>query len=150
MVRVLKLCWPATVLGCHSCYNLRPDGEGTETNPDSIESPSTGTRYNLRPDGEGTETWWPRCRIGHVGPSVTTYDPMVRVLKHIVAACDPLVFGGGYNLRPDGEGTETFEGVRLGSKHLRYNLRPDGEGTETGAVNQDVGRPNRLQPTTRW
>ncbi len=38
--------------------------------------------YNLRPDGEGTETR--RFRLGYYRRHVvTTYDPMVRVLKHL-------------------------------------------------------------------
>ncbi len=36
--------------------------------------------YNLRPDGEGTETL-PRQSGHSTGFTVTTYDPMVRVLK---------------------------------------------------------------------
>ncbi len=61
--------------------------------------------YNLRPDGEGTETGVERQRcVKH--KMVTTYDPMVRVLKQQLH--DARQAGNaGYNLRPDGEGTET-------------------------------------------
>ncbi len=71
-------------------------------------------------------------RVSGAEQRVTTYDPMVRVLKLLTCSVDPNL-DSRYNLRPDGEGTETW--ARARSKRDRalrcYNLRPDGEGTET-------------------
>ncbi len=63
-------------------YNLRPDGEGTETGLRRTATPCLVPGYNLRPDGEGTETY------------LGSYD---------LSVMEP----ASYNLRPDGEGTET-------------------------------------------
>ncbi len=115
----------------YRCYNLRPDGEGTETRRGYGRGRRHPGGYNLRPDGEGTETDGLLVLLQCSPDAVTTYDPMVRVLKHVsdvvgvgywevVTTYDPMVrvlkrgylarhvlVLIGYNLRPDGEGTET-------------------------------------------
>ncbi len=81
MVRVLKRpVLPNAVVWSTARYNLRPDGEGTETYVRHTSLTIIPSGYNLRPDGEGTETTraWPP---GFSVRRVTTYDPMVRVLK---------------------------------------------------------------------
>ncbi len=56
MVRVLKRCCGGYyIVYVARCYNLRPDGEGTETIDHAVPT--------------------------HLIGFVTTYDPMVRVLK---------------------------------------------------------------------
>ncbi len=58
---------------------------------------------------------------------VTTYDPMVRVLKRL------------------------NDGLQSCRNRRRYNLRPDGEGTETRRIAPGVYTLIwKLQPTTRW
>ncbi len=107
MVRVLKPSMSTDPVFCfNSCYNLRPDGEGTETISQLTKVAYDSDGYNLRPDGEGTET--------HI-----CLESLITIIT-------------SYNLRPDGEGTETYHN-RQDAKRFRgcYNLRPDGEGTET-------------------
>ncbi len=132
-------------------YNLRPDGEGTETvnSRPAADAPTAVTTYDpmvrvLKPPQTLSEKLW---------PYVTTYDPMVRVLKPVVAAYlavpkaavttyDPMVrvLKRQHRGRPDaGEPPVTTYDpmVRvLKLSILRERVEAHGD--------------HALQPTTRW
>ncbi len=126
MVRVLKRNTPnAYATRATASYNLRPDGEGTETPCCQLPNPHRLWGYNLRPDGEGTETD-KLLPVPLSSTVVTTYDPMVRVLKHVVG-----VAGGG----AVGYVTTYDPMVRVLKRLSKVTYPPE---------------TVRLQPTTRW
>ncbi len=128
MVRVLKQHCCGILSEVRDGYNLRPDGEGTET--------QTAAGWLYRPGSVAVTTYDPMVRVLkldrtkapalHERDVVTTYDPMVRVLK-------------------PRESTLQSDANALG-----YNLRPDGEGTETPTTAGRWPPVSALQPTTRW
>ncbi len=82
---------------------------------------------------------------------VTTYDPMVRVLKPVKALLKQHPDTTGYNLRPDGEGTETSRIAQATSSTANVTTYdPMVRVLKLVGYLVKVLLPQVLQPTTRW